>query len=398
MDERHDKLKGGFSTRSVHGGESRRKPSHSITNPIVQTATYVFSDTDELIDFVTGKTDREEYGRYGNPTKTVAERKLAELEGGEDAALFSSGMNAFTSVLLAMLSSGAHVIIMDECYRRSRQFCLQALPRYGIDVSLVKTGDYEALEAAITDRTRIIVSESPTNPYLNVIDLERIAVLGRTHGIKTLIDGTFATPFNQRPLEFGIDLVVHSATKYLGGHNDLLAGVVIGNAGLVAAIREFRDVTGGIVDPHGAYLLIRGLKTFALRMEQHNRNGLAIASFLEAHPRIRRVYYPGLASHPHHEIARRQMTGFGGVVSFEIDGDMQTASRFIDRLRIPFIGPSLGGVESLIEQPAIMSFYEMEPEDRLAIGIKDELVRFSVGIENVDDLIDDLDQALKGIS
>ncbi|MBM3265005.1 MAG: aminotransferase class I/II-fold pyridoxal phosphate-dependent enzyme [candidate division Zixibacteria bacterium] len=398
MDERHDKLKGGFSTRSVHGGESRRKPSHSITNPIVQTATYVFSDTDELIDFVTGKTDREEYGRYGNPTKTVAERKLAELEGGEDAALFSSGMNAFTSVLLAMLSSGAHVIIMDECYRRSRQFCLQALPRYGIDVSLVKTGDYEALEAAITDRTRIIVSESPTNPYLNVIDLERIAVLGRTHGVKTLIDGTFATPFNQRPLEFGIDLVVHSATKYLGGHNDLLAGVVIGNAGLVAAIREFRDVTGGIVDPHGAYLLIRGLKTFALRMEQHNRNGLAIASFLEAHPRIRRVYYPGLASHPHHEIARRQMTGFGGVVSFEIDGDMQTASRFIDRLRIPFIGPSLGGVESLIEQPAIMSFYEMEPEDRLAIGIKDELVRFSVGIENVDDLIDDLDQALKGIS
>lgn len=385
----------GFSTRAVHGGESRRKPSHSITNPIVQTATYVFSDTQELLDYVNGKTDREEYGRYGNPTKTVAERKLAELEGGESAALFSSGMNAFTSVLLAMLSSGAHIIIMDECYRRSRQFCRQILPRYGIDATLIKTGDYEALEAAITGNTRLIISESPTNPYLNVIDLERVTAIAKARRIKTIIDGTFATPFNQRPLDYGIDLVVHSATKYLGGHNDLLAGAVVGSEMLVSAIREFRDITGGIVDPHGAYLLIRGLKTFALRMEQHNRNGLAVARYLEQHPRVRRVYYPGLESHPHYEIAKRQMSGFGGVVSFEIDGDMDAAARFIDRLRIPYIGPSLGGVESLIEQPAIMSFFEMDREDRLAIGIKDELVRFSVGIENADDLIADLEQALE---
>lgn len=386
--------KKGLSTRSVHGGEHRDKPFSSVTNPIVQTSTYVFQNTRELIDYTTGEVDREEYGRYGNPTKSVAERKIAELEGGEDAALFSSGMSAFTSVLLAMLSSGAHVIVMDECYRRSRQFCRQTLPRYNIDVTFVKTGDYDELASAITEKTRLIVSESPTNPYLNVIDLEKVAEIAARHRVKVLIDGTFATPYNQKPLEFGIDLVLHSATKYLGGHNDLLSGAVVGSAPLIAAVREFRDVTGGIVDPHGAYLLIRGLKTFALRMEQHNANGLAVARFLEGHPRIRKTYYPGLESHAGFQIARKQMSGFGGVVSFEVDGDMETAIRFIDAVRIPYIAPSLGGVESLIEQPAIMSFYEMDRSERLEIGIKDELVRFSVGIENADDLIADLDQAL----
>ncbi len=384
----------GLSTRSVHGGEHRDKPFSAVTNPIVQTSTYVFQNTQELIDYTTGKIDREEYGRYGNPTKSVAERKIAELEGGEDAALFSSGMSAFTSVLFAMLSSGAHVIVMDECYRRSRQFCRQILPRYKIDVTFVETGNYDQLASAITDSTRLIISESPTNPYLNVIDLDKVTDIAARHRVKVLIDGTFATPYNQKPLDFGIDLVLHSATKYLGGHNDLLSGAVVGSAPLIAAIREFRDVTGGIVDPHGAYLLIRGLKTFALRMEQHNANGLAVAHFLDGHPRIRRTYYPGLESHAGYETARRQMSGFGGVVSFEVDGDMETTIRFIDALRIPYIAPSLGGVESLIEQPAIMSFYEMDRSERLQIGIKDELVRFSVGIENAEDLIADLEQAL----
>ena len=387
----------GFSTRSVHGGELRQKPGHAITNPIVQTATYVFASTQEVIDFMEGKTDREEYGRYGNPTKSVAEKKLAELDGGEDAALFASGMNAFTSVLLAMLSAGSHVVIMDECYRRSRQFCNQYLPRYGIETTLVKTGDCEALAAAITDQTRLIVSESPTNPYLNVIDLERVVAIAKARRVKVLIDSTFATPYNQRPLEYGIDLVLHSATKYLGGHNDLLAGVVIGSRSLVSAIREFRDVTGGIVDPNSAYLLIRGLKTFALRMERHNRNGMAVARYLERHPRIRRVHYPGLESHPQFDIAKRQMNGFGGVVSFEVDAEMEGVVRFMDHLKIPYIGPSLGGVESLIEQPAIMSYYEMEPESRLAIGMKDELVRYSLGVEDAEDLIADLSQALDKI-
>jgi cystathionine gamma-synthase len=384
----------GLSTRAVHGGESRQKPFHAVTNPVVQTATYVFRDSQERIDYESAPEDREEYGRYGNPTMAVAERKIAELEGGEEAALFSSGMNAFTSVLLAMLSSGAHVIVMEECYRRSRQFCSQILPRYGIDVSFVETNNYEQLEQTITKKTRLIVSESPTNPYLNVIDMERIADIAKQHRVKVLIDGTFATPYNQRPLDFGIDLVLHSATKYLGGHNDLLAGAVVGNKMLISALREFRDITGGIVDPHCAYLLIRGMKTFALRMAQHNHNGMEIARYLEKHPRIKQVYYPGLESHRNHDLARRQMSGFGGVVSFEVDGDMEATIRFIDQVKIPYIAPSLGGVESLIEQPAIMSFYEMTKEERLEIGIKDELVRFSVGIENAEDLIADLDQAL----
>lgn len=387
----------GPSTQSVHSGEARQKPFHSVTNPIVQTATYAFENTQELIDYMTQEQEREEYGRYGNPTKTVAERKIAELEGGEDAVLFSSGMTAFTSVLLAMLSSGGHVVVMDECYRRSKQFCTQFLPRYGINVSFVETGNLDMLEQAITDKTRLIVSESPTNPYLNVIDLERLTAIAKAHRVKVLIDGTFATPFNQKPLDFGIDLVLHSATKYLGGHNDLLAGAVVGNRNLISAIREFRDITGGIVDPNGAYLLIRGLKTFALRMAQHNSNGMAIARYLEKHPRIRQVYYPGLERHATHEIARRQMSGYGGVVSFEVDGNMDETIAFMDRVQIPFIAPSLGGVESLIEQPAIMSFYEMPREERMKIGIKDELVRMSVGIEDAEDLIADLDQALERV-
>lgn len=389
--------KPGLSTKSVHAGESRQKPSHAITNPIVQTSTYVFRDTEELIDFNTGKISREEYGRYGNPTRTVAETKLAALDGAEAAVLFSTGMNAIVSVLLAMLSSGSHVVIMDECYRRTRQFCLQVLPRYGIDVTFVKTGDYEAMEHAITDQTRLIVSESPTNPYLNVIDLEHISRIAKERRLKVMIDSTFATPYNQRPIEFGIDIVVHSATKYLGGHNDLMAGVVVGSKTLMGAIREFRDVTGGITDPHTAYLLIRGLKTFALRMDRHNANGMAIAKYLEQHPRIRDVYYPGLNSHPQYDVAARQMSGFGGVVSFEVDGDLHTASAFIDRLELPYIGPSLGGVESLIEQPALQSFFELSQKERLEIGIKDELIRFSVGVEDPKDLIADLEQALNGI-
>ena len=387
----------GVSTRSVHTGEPRQKLFHSITNPIVQTATYVFQNTDELIEYNEGRLDREEYGRYGNPTKTVAEQKLAEMDGAEEAVLFSSGMNAVISTLLAMLSAGSHVIVMDECYRRSREFCHKVLPRYGIEVSFVKTCDYEALEQAITDQTRLIVSESPTNPYLSVVDLERVVAIAKARRVKVMIDGTFATPYNQKPLESGVDILIHSATKYLGGHNDLLAGVVIGNSTLMSAIRDFRDVTGGIIDPHCAYLLIRGLKTFALRMEQHNRNGMAIARHLEGHPKIRRVFYPGLESHPHHQIARKQMQGFGGVVTFEMDGDLDTASRLLNNLTIPYIGPSFGGVESLIEQPALQSFYELPREERLEIGIKDELVRYAAGVENSEDLIEDLDQALSKI-
>jgi len=258
----------------------------------------------------------------------------------------------------------------------------------------VPAGDYEALEDAIRPTTRVLVSESPTNPYNRVLDLERFAEIGRRHRVKTVIDGTFATPYNQRPLEWGVDAVVHSATKYLGGHNDLMAGAVLASRDLVDAVRGLQGVTGAVVSPFVAFLLVRGLKTFALRMERHNANAQALAEFLAAHPRVERVHYAGLPSHPEHDVAKRQMRGFGGVVSFEVRGDLVAASRVVDNCRIPYIAVSLGGVESLIEQPAIMSFYELTTEERLAVGIKDNLIRYSVGIEDAADLIADLAQAL----
>jgi cystathionine gamma-synthase len=344
-----------------------------------------------------GNIEREEYGRYGNPTQRAVERKLAALDGGEAALLFSTGMCAITTTLLAMLGRGSHLVLTEDGYRRTRQFCRTLLHRLGIECTFVETGNYEALEAAIRPTTRLIFSESPTNPHLRVMDLERLVAIGREHSVKIAIDSTFATPYNQRPLDFGIDLVIHSATKYLGGHNDLMAGVVVGSHGLVSAIRDMQAMLGGITDPHTAYLLLRGMKTLGIRLRKQNENGIAVARFLEGHPRVWRVYYPGLSSHPDYKVACEQMQGFGGVVSFEIDGDMKTTSTFIDRLHIPYIAPSLGGVETLIEQPALMSYFEMTSEDRAAIGIADQLVRLSLGVEDADDLIADLEQALTSI-
>ena len=384
----------GRSTAAVHGGEPRTKEGNAIATPIMQTATFTFASSREIGDHFEGRIEREEYGRYGNPTRTVAEDKLAELEGAEQAVLFSSGMAAITTTLFAMLSRGAHVVVTDDAYRRTRQFLNQVLRRYGVEVSTVPAGDYERMEQAVRQTTRIIFSESPTNPYNRILDLYRVAEIGRRHRVKTIIDSTFATPINQRPLEFGIDLVIHSATKYLGGHNDLLAGVVLGGSDLVGAIRDFQGVTGAVPDPLSAYLLIRGIKTLALRVERQNDSAQRIAEFLEAHPKVARVHYAGLTSHPEHQIAVEQMRGFGGVVSFEVKGDLAAGSRLVDACRIPRIAPSLGGVESLIEQPALMSFYELTTEERLQVGIKDSLVRYAVGIEDAEDLIADLTQAL----
>jgi cystathionine gamma-synthase len=384
----------GFSTLAVHAGEPRPKLGNALATPIIQTATYTFINTRELHDHFQHRIEREEYGRYGNPTQRIAERKLAALEGAGDCLLFSSGMAAITTTLYAVLSHGSHVVVTDDSYRRTRQFLTQVLHRYGIEVSIAPAGDYEAIEEAIRPTTRLLVSESPTNPYNYIVDLERFADIGRRHRVKTVIDSTFATPFNQRPLEFGIDLVLHSATKYFGGHNDLLAGAVLGSAELVDGIRSLQAVTGGIIDPFAAYLLIRGLKTFALRIARHNDNAQALAEFLATHPRVAAVHYAGLPSHPHHEVARRQMRGFGGVVSFEVVGDLEATSRVVDACRIPQIAPSLGGAESLIEQPALMSFYELTTEERLMVGIKDNLIRYSLGIEDKEDLIGDLAAAL----
>jgi cystathionine gamma-synthase len=388
-----------LSTRVVHAGEKRVKPHHAITTPIVQTSTYTFENTQDLVNFMEAKLwgdeiEREEYGRYGNPTVAAVEAKLADLDGGEAACLFSSGMAAVTTTLLSLLSAGSHIIMTDDCYRRTRQFITKFLARYGVEATQVPMGDYEAMEAAIRPNTKLILSESPTNPYLRVLDLKKLVAIAQKHDLKTIVDSTFATPINQRPLEFGIDFVIHSATKYLGGHNDLLAGVVIGSKYMIGAIKETQGILGDVSDPNTAYLLLRGLKTLDLRVQRQNETADKIAHFLAKHPAVRKVYYPGLVSHPEYEVAIEQMSGFGGVVSFELETDFEGTGRFIDQLKIPYIGPSLGGVESLIEQVALVSYYELSTEERAAIGISDSLVRLAVGIEAADDLLADLAQAL----
>jgi len=385
----------GFSTQSVHGGEARKKAEDSITVPIIHASTYTFGDTQELVDFMEGKLERnEEYGRYGNPTQHAAEKKLAELEGGDASLLFSCGMAAITTSLLALIKKDTHIIFTNDCYRKTRQFANEILGKFEIEYALVEP-KVDAIAAAIQSNTQIIFTESPTNPYMNVVDLEKLVPLARENQIKTIIDSTFATPYNQRPLEFGVDLVIHSATKYLGGHNDLLAGCVIGRHGLISVIKDVQGMLGPVVDPMSSYLLNRGLKTFALRIEKQNQNGQRIAEFLEQHPKVVRTFYPGLASHPDHQIAKAQMRGYGSVVSFELDGTIDECSRFVDAMKIPYIAPSLGGVESLIEQPALMSFFELTTEQREAIGIKENLIRFAIGIEDSEDLIADLEQALE---
>ncbi len=393
----------GPSTNCVHANRMEN-PYHAVAQPIVQSATYSFKDSADLRQFMEARLwgdnveARVEYGRYGNPTVTAAEQRLAGLEGAGDAILFSSGMAAVTTVLLAMLPAGSHVVITNDCYRRTREFCNTFLPRLGIQTAVVPVSDYRAMDAAIQDNTRLLVSESPTNPYLRVLDLERFAAIARKHNVKSLVDSTFATPCNVRPLDYGIDLAVHSATKYLGGHNDLLAGVVAGEAGLIKSLRDILNVMGAISDPHNAGLLLRGLKTLALRIERQNQSGLAGAQYLEDHPMIERVWYPGLASHPDHEVAKQQMKGFGGVVSFNFKGDLEETARLVDALRIPQIAPSLGGVETLVEQTAMISYYEYSSEERLKVGIGDNLVRLSLGIEDTVDLIADLEQALHTMS
>ncbi len=386
----------GPSTLAVHAGEMRQKPGDSITDPIFCASTYTFENTQDVIEFIEQKLPREEYGRYGNPGEKVVEAKLAALEGGEDAILYSSGMAAIVGLLMAKLNAGDEVVFFDECYHRSREFCTKHLSRFGVVTRQVKACDYVAMEAAINSRTRLLISESPTNPHLSVVDLERFATLGKKHGVETLIDATLATPYNVQPLKYGIDYVLHSATKYLGGHNDLLAGVLIGSREKLEPVRKLRGIMGAINSPHNMYLLSRGLKTFELRMQRHNANGQAVAEFLADHPRIERVYYPGLPSHPYHEIAKSTMRGFGGLITFLVkDADWRETANVIDAVRIPRIGPSLGGVESLIEQPLVMSYYECSPEDRRRYGIPDNMIRLSCGIENAEDLIADLKQALE---
>ena len=389
----------GSSTRAVHAGEIRRKPQHSLIDPIFQTSTYMFDNMAEVCQFqevhVKGQVaDRFEYGRYGNPTVAAAEERLAALENAESAIQVASGMAAITYTFLSILRSGRHIIMTDDSYRRTRQFCEEHLKRFNIECTVVPLGDYDALEAAIRPETRILFSETPSNPFMRVLDVERFAEIGRRRGVLTVIDATLSTPINLRPIEWGIDLVIHSATKYLGGHNDLLAGFIAGSNRLIKPLRDTISIFGGISDPNTAYLLLRGMKTLSVRVEQQNRTAQQVAEFLAAHPAVEQVWYPGLKSHPGHALAARQMTGFGGLLSFAVKGDRAATFRVIDALQIPYISPSLGGTETLVLHLATMAYYDCTSEERAELGMLDNIVRLAVGLEDAPDVIADLDRAL----
>ena len=387
----------GISTRAVRDGEKLRQSEDALGTPIFQTSTYVFEKTADILAYNANELERWEYGRYGNPTQRAAELKIASLEGADDALLFPSGMNAVGSTLLARLSAGQHLILTEDCYRNTRRFCENVIRKFGVDVSFVRACDYGELEAAIRPETAVIVAESPTNPHLRVSDLPRLVKIAAEHELDLLLDSTLATPFNQRPTEYGVRFILHSVTKYLNGHQDLMAGALVGGAEEVAQVREFCRPVGGVADPHQAWLILRGLKTFAVRMERHNHNAQTIAEFLEGHAKVERVFYPGLGSHPDHAVAKEQMSGHGGLVSFEVRGDEAQTLRFADSLRLWLLGPSLGGVESLASHPATVSYYDYTREERYRLGITDNLIRLAVGIEDAEDLIADLDQALQTV-
>ena len=387
-----------ISTRAVHAGEKKEKYADSLTTPIVQTATFTFKNSKDIEDYTKNGKEHFEYGRYGNPTVTVVERRLADLEGAEDCVAFSSGMSAITTTILSLVKTGDHIIITDDSYKKTLEFSQSYLKRFGVECTIVPFGDYELLERTVKKNTRFIFSESPTNPYLNIFDLDRLRKIASKHGVLTLIDSTFNTPLNQRPLEFGIDLVLQSATKYLAGHNDILAGAVLGKKELVEQIRDLHKSMGGLIDPHCSYLLLRGLKTFPLRVKKQNQSALEIATFLEKHKCVSKVYYPFLKSHKHYKIAKKQMYGGGGVVTFEIKGTLSTAKKFLDALQLCYIGPSLGGVETLITHPALVSYYDYSRKERYKLGITDTLFRLAVGVEDAEDIIRDLERGLKKCS
>ncbi|MFC1582845.1 trans-sulfuration enzyme family protein, partial [Planctomycetota bacterium] len=381
--------------RAVHAGEPRKKYADSITTPIVQTSTFTFANSKEIEAYTKKGKERYEYGRYGNPTEKVAQNRLMDLEGAEDAVVFSSGMMAITTAIMTFIQKGDHIVITDDAYKKTLEFCNSYLKRFGVACTVVPFGDYRALDRSIRKNTRFIFSESPTNPYLNIMDLVKTKKIADKHGVLTFIDSTFATPVNQRPLEFGMDLILHSCTKYLAGHNDILAGVALGRKELIEPIRKLHKSMGGTIDPHCAYLLLRGMKTFPMRVRKQNETALKIARFLEGHAQIKKVYYPFLESHRHYDIALEQLDGGGGVVTFDIKGNLQSSKKMLDALKFCYIGPSLGGVESLITHPAIVTYYDYTRKMRYDLGITDTLFRLAVGVEDADDLIEDLDQALR---
>ena len=369
-----------------------------MVTPIYQSSTFTFRDAQHAMDVMSGKEKGNVYTRHGNPTVRAVEDKITELEGAGDSLAFSSGMAAISTTLLALVRSGDNIVAMDSLYGGTFELLRDVLPRTGISVTLVDGTDAPAVEKAITAETKVLYLESPANPTMRVVDVRRLSGLARVRGVLTVIDSTFATPVNQLPLALGADVVLHSATKYLAGHSDLVAGTASASSEIVTAVRGFRKILGGVMDPHAAWLLLRGLKTLSVRVERQNRSAMELAVFLKAHPAVERVHYPGLTDHPDHSIAKSQMSGFGGMLSFEVKGGFAPASKFASSLQVATLAPSLGGVETLVTQPATTSHFWLSPAERAKAGISDGLVRVSVGLEDAEDLIEDFGRALSGIA
>ncbi len=382
-------------TQAVHGAADLEKKNASLSTPIYQTSTFQVTDNDEQVRVT--HTDHY-YTRYGNPTNTVAEKTIAALEGMDAALTFASGMGAVTTTMMALLKSGDHVVAQRDIYGGVNKFLSQWLPKMGIETTFVDTIDYERHARAIRPNTKLLYLESPTNPTLRVVDLEKAAALAKQHRVLSMVDATFGTPINQHPAEFGIDLVMHSGTKYLGGHSDLICGAVAGRHELMERIWETRTTLGNCMDPHASWMLVRGLKTLAVRVTRQNENALRVAEFLAEHAKVRSVHYPFLKSHPQYAVARQQMRGGGGMVTFEVEGTGEDARRVSEAMRLFTLATSLGGVESLVSIPVLTSHAMIPAEDRARMGVTEQMVRLSVGIENADDLIADLEHALEAVA
>jgi cystathionine beta-lyase/cystathionine gamma-synthase len=381
-----------LETKAVRGAADLQRKNGAVATPIVQTSTFEVTDNDEQLR-ATG-TDHF-YTRYGNPTNTVAEKTIAELEGTEGALTFASGMGAVTTTIMALLKGGDHIVAQRDIYGGVSKFLSQWLPKMGIETTFVDTIDYEQHARAIRPNTKLLYLESPTNPTLRVVDFEKTAALARQHKLVSMIDATFGTPINQHPAEYGIDLIMHSGTKYLGGHSDLICGAVCGRHELMEKIWGTRTTLGNCMDPHASWMLVRGLKTISVRVARQNENAQRVAEFLADHAKVRSVHYPFLKSHAQYALARKQMSGGGGMVTFEVEGSGEDARRVSEAMRLFTLAPSLGSVESLVSMPLFTSHAMISAEDRAKMGVTDQMIRLSVGIENAADLIADLEHALE---
>lgn len=389
----------GIGTIAIHAGQ-HKNPFGALATPIYQTSTFVFDSTEQGGARFAGKEDGYIYSRLGNPTVAVAEAKVAALEEGEAAAATSSGMGAISSVLWTLLKAGDHVIADKILYGCTFALLAHGMTRYGVEVDFIDTSDLEEVKKHMKENTRVVYLETPANPNLKISDIEEIAKIAHTNS-KTMVvvDNTFATPYLQKPLKLGADIVVHSATKYINGHGDVIAGFAVGKKKIIDEIKLFgiKDMTGSVLGPIEAHLIIRGLKTFEIRMQRHCDNAQKVAEFLEKHPKIDKVYYPGLIKHPGHEIAKKQMKGFGGIMSFELKGGFEAGKTLLNNVKLCALAVSLGDTETLIQHPASMTHSAYSKEELKEAGIPEGLVRLSVGLENVEDIIEDLEQALNQV-